>query len=100
MLVYTFLHHNKSARQTQMQTARVEMTMSDRRNGELGAVPMRTDRFFAVNSAWYFATREGASIGPFESKYDAQNGLTDFIDFIQLAEPRVLSSFYSNLCPD
>lgn len=81
-----------------MQTARVE-TMSDRRTGELGAVPMRTDRFFAVNSAWYFATREGASIGPFESKNDAQSGLTDFIDFIKLAEPRVLTSFYSTLNP-
>ena len=44
--------------------------------------------------------REGASIGPFESKFDAQRGLGDFIDFIQLAEPRVLSSFYSNLSPE
>ena len=79
-----------------MQTARVQM-MTDRRNGELGAVPMRTDRFFAVNSAWYFATREGASIGPFESKTDAQHGLSDFIDFVKLAEPRVLTTFYSSL---
>lgn len=83
-----------------MQTARAERMMPDRRDGELGAVPMRTDRFFAVNSAWYFATREGASIGPFESKFDAQRGLTDFVDFIQLAEPRVLSSFYSTLSPE
>ena len=79
-----------------MQTARVEM-MSSRRSGELGATPMRTDRFFAVNSAWFFATREGASIGPFESKNDAQKGLSDFVDFIQLAEPRILSTFYSSL---
>jgi hypothetical protein len=79
-----------------MQAARVEK-MSDRRDGELGAIPMRTDRFFAVNSAWYFATREGASIGPFESKPDAQRGLSDFIDFIKLAEPRVLTTFYSSL---
>jgi Domain of unknown function (DUF6316) len=84
-----------------MQTARAEkLMMPDRRDGELGGVPMRTDRFFAVNSAWYFATREGASIGPFESKFDAQRGLTDFVDFIQLAEPRVLSSFYSTLSPE
>jgi hypothetical protein len=58
---------------------------------------MRTDRFFAVNSVWYFATREGASIGPFESKPDAQKGLSDFVDFIKLAEPRVLSTFYTSL---
>lgn len=80
-----------------MQTARMQQTMTDKRSGELGAVPMRTDRFFAVNSAWYFATREGASIGPFESKPDAQKGLSDFIDFIKLAEPRVLTTFYSSL---
>jgi len=71
--------------------------MTDRRDGELGAVPMRTDRFFVVNTAWYFATREGASIGPFESKTDAQSGLADFIDFVKLAEPRVLSTFYTSL---
>jgi Domain of unknown function (DUF6316) len=79
-----------------MQTARVQM-MADKRTGEVGAVPMRTDRFFAVNSAWYFATREGASIGPFDNKGDAQRGLTDFIDFVKLAEPRVLTTFYSSL---
>ena len=71
--------------------------MKEKRNGEDGAVPIRTDRFFAVNSAWYFATREGASIGPFENKREAQKGLEDFLDFIQLAEPRVLSSFYASL---
>lgn len=71
--------------------------MTERRAGELGAVPMRTDRFFAVNTAWYFATREGASIGPFESKDDAQQGLVDFIDFIKLAGPRVLTTFYASL---
>ena len=69
----------------------------DHRGSERGAVPMRTDRFFAVNSSWYFATREGASIGPFSDKVEAQHGLTDFLDFIQLAEPRVLSTFYSSL---
>lgn len=71
--------------------------MSSNRIGEDGAPPMRTDRFFSVNSTWYFATREGASIGPFDDKGDAEQGLRDFIDFIALAEPRVLSSFYASL---
>lgn len=71
--------------------------MTERRHGELGAVPMRADRFFAVNNAWYFATREGASIGPFETKNEAQQGLLDFLDFIKLAGPRVLTSFYASL---
>lgn len=71
--------------------------MERKRDGEQGAIPMRTDRFFSVNSAWYFATREGASIGPFEDKNEAQQGLRDFLDFIELAEPRVLSTFYASL---
>ncbi|MCP5322232.1 MAG: hypothetical protein H7A12_15720 [Pseudomonadales bacterium] len=71
--------------------------MDTNRNGESGTVPIRTDRFFAVNSAWYFATREGASIGPFETKHEAVGGLQDFLDFIQLAEPQVLSTFYASL---
>lgn len=79
-----------------MQVARV-LNMVENRNGEDGIVPIRTDRFFAVNNAWYFATREGASIGPFDDKSEAQKGLNDFLDFIQLAEPRVLSSFYASL---
>ena len=71
--------------------------MKAARTGEGGISPMRTDRFFSVNSTWYFATREGASIGPFDSKTDAAQGLRDFVDFIALAEPRVLTSFYSSL---
>jgi hypothetical protein len=58
---------------------------------------MRTDRFFAVNAAWYFTTREGASIGPFASKTDAQGGLADFINFVTVAQPRVLSTLYASL---
>ena len=71
--------------------------MSDSRLGENGPVPLRTDRFFAVKNSWYFSTREGASIGPYEDKNQAEQGLHDFIDFIELAEPRMLSSFYESL---
>lgn len=71
--------------------------MQNNRKGENGPAPMRTDRFFAVKSSWYFATREGASIGPFDNKDEAAQGLSDFIDFIALAEPQMLSSFYASL---
>jgi hypothetical protein len=76
------------------------MRMSTNRNGETGPVPMRTDRFFAVKNTWYFSTREGASIGPFDNKTEAEQGLADFIDFIDLAEPQLLSSFYNSLASD
>jgi len=67
------------------------------RSGEIGAVPMRSDRFFAVNSSWYFATREGASVGPFETKEKALGGLDDFIEFVKLAGPAMRDSFTQSL---
>ena len=35
------------------------------RQGETGAVPNRSDRFYSLENLWFFATREGAAIGPF-----------------------------------
>jgi hypothetical protein len=67
------------------------------RIGEGGNVPSRTERFFAVTSGWYFATREGAPIGPFDDKNEAENGLDDFIEFMSLAEPKTLSKLYQSL---
>lgn len=59
-------------------------------------IPLRTDRFFAVNSSWYFSTREGANIGPFESKTEAQAGLTEFIEFISIAPVSTKEKFFSS----
>jgi hypothetical protein len=67
------------------------------RQGENGDVPMRSDRYFAAQGEWFFSTREGAPIGPFESKDEAQQGLDDFIEFMQLAEPKVLSRLHAIL---
>jgi hypothetical protein len=67
------------------------------RAGETGPAPMRTDRFFAVNNNWYFSTREGASVGPFGSKTEAKSGLAQFIEFVQLASPKMLESFIDSL---
>ena len=48
-------------------------------------IPLRTDRFFAINANWFFTTREGADIGPFETKEEAREGLSTFIEFINVA---------------
>lgn len=71
--------------------------MSSNRLGESGPVPLRTDRFFSAQGEWFFSTREGAPIGPFEDKDEAVQGLDDFIEFLQLAEPTILSKFYDTL---
>lgn len=71
--------------------------MNLNRQGESGPVPLRSDRFFAAQGEWYFATREGAPIGPFEDKDEARQGLGDFIEFLALAEPKILSRLYKSL---
>ncbi len=67
------------------------------RAGEANPIPLRSDRFFSAQGEWYFSTREGAPIGPFDNKREAGTGLDDFIEFMALAEPKTLSQFYANL---
>lgn len=67
------------------------------RAGENGLIPARGGRFFEQSPSWYFHTREGASIGPFENRTEAEQGLQDFLDFITLAAPTTLASFYASL---
>lgn len=71
--------------------------MNLNRQGENGPVPLRSDRFFAAQGEWFFATREGAPIGPFDDKEEALKGLDDFKEFLALAEPKTLSRFYKSL---
>lgn len=59
--------------------------MTKNRIGENGAVPARTQRYFQQDSYWYYTTREGINIGPFDTLDDAERGVRDFIDFIDNA---------------
>lgn len=68
------------------------------REGEADVnVPMRTDRFFSAQGQWFFSTREGAPIGPFDDKSEARKGLDDFVEFMSLAQPKTLSKLYAVL---
>lgn len=58
------------------------------RQGETGLIPDRSDRFYLLESVWFFATREGAAMGPFETHQAAMMGLKDFLDFLELAKPK------------
>jgi hypothetical protein len=60
------------------------------RTGELGSVPDRNGRFIQKEGYWYYTTREGVDIGPFDHRDDAENGVGEFIDFICASEPKVL----------
>lgn len=57
--------------------------MTLQRLGEQGNVPERQERFFQKDSYWYYTTREGVAIGPFDNLSEARTGATDFIEFIQ-----------------
>ena len=53
--------------------------MSRHRKGELGVVPLRSGRFFYIDSKWYFSCREGKEKGPYDSKQEAEQALLAYI---------------------
>lgn len=60
------------------------------RIGEVGDCPeRRSKRIFQRDNYWYYTTREGVDIGPFDSAPEAEAGVSDFVDFIIHAEPAV-----------
>ncbi len=66
--------------------------MMDIRHGEQGQPPTRKERFFQLDAYWYYTTREGVDIGPFDNRADAIEGCTDFIEFIGVADPSFSST--------
>lgn len=71
--------------------------MKANRDGEIGQPPPRSSRLFLMQNLWYFSTREGADIGPFNSRDDADAGIEDFIQFVLLANTRTLNNFLNTL---
>ena len=59
-------------------------------------VPHRGDRFFKLANNWYFTTREGFSMGPYDSHELAEKGTGDYISFVQHAAPHVLKLLIPN----
>ena len=62
------------------------------RNGELGSVPTRNSRFYQNNGYWYYSTREGINIGPFDTLHEAESGASAFIDFILHADSKTVEA--------
>ena len=57
------------------------------REGENGNIPDRSGRFVEKSNYWYYQTREGVDIGPFDSREEAETGVGDFIDYICASAP-------------
>ncbi len=66
------------------------------RTGEQGSTPTRNSRFLKKNGYWYYTTREGMEVGPFDTQSEAESGVSAYIDFILHAEPCVIQklSYY------
>ena len=62
------------------------------RTGEKGRLPKRKSRFFKIEGYWYYSTREGMDIGPFDSVSAAEKGVCEYIDFVLHAEPSVMQA--------
>ncbi len=65
------------------------------RAGEHGNIPTRSGRFHQKAGYWYYSTREGVDIGPFDSRTDAEVGVGEFVDFICASEPKILAALRS-----
>lgn len=61
--------------------------MSENRKGENGDVPERNGRFVERDGYFYYQTREGVDIGPFDSRDEAEIGVGDFIDYVCASAP-------------
>ena len=67
--------------------------MSDSlRKGESGNAPDRSDRVFKRGDYWYFHTREGVQVGPFDSRELASKGAGDYVHFAVDTDPKLLST--------
>lgn len=64
----------------------------NRVNEQGSNLPERHKRFFQKADYWYYTTREGVDIGPFDSLTEAEVGASDFIDFIMHAEPSIVQT--------
>jgi hypothetical protein len=68
---------------TPVQTVMERYSMGNTRNGDAGAPPIRQERFFKRGNYWYFATREGAAIGPYDNLEHAQAGARHYVDLMK-----------------
>ena len=53
----------------------------------------RTDRFTKEGKFWFFKTREGYDVGPFESRNEAQYALLYFVECSEWPSPEQLKNF-------
>jgi hypothetical protein len=73
------------------------MSLPRQEEDDARSPPIRSDRYFKLHNFWFFATREGAAVGPFDSKEGAVNAVVDFIEFAKKADPETLEFFVPDI---
>ena len=76
------------------------MAGSDYRMGDGTPPAQRSPRVYEDGGEWFFRTREGRAMGPYPNRYAAEQGLADFIQFIQLAPLETLATLTESLSDD
>jgi len=61
---------------------------SDQTNASSAHV--RSNRYFKLSDFWYFTTREGATLGPYDAKEQAEQAASDYIQFVSQAKPSII----------
>lgn len=68
------------------------MISARNRIGEPEVPCSRTERLVEQDSYWFFTTREGVKVGPFDTRLEAAEGVNEYIDFItNNPDPRTLT---------
>lgn len=52
--------------------------------------PIRGGRYFKLHDFWFFATREGATVGPYDTREQAMLGTMEYVRYIQRAPAAAL----------
>ena len=55
--------------------------------------PSRTDRFVEDDGFWFFKTREGIDVGPFDERSDAEYALLYFVEQAEWPTDEQLAGF-------
>lgn len=71
--------HSEGKEEMTAHTYRNKISVCPRVGEGMKNVKCRNQRLFSVGPDWYFKTREGIEIGPYENEKDAENGINRFI---------------------
>jgi hypothetical protein len=69
------------------------------RDGEQFVLHSRSDRFFRIGTHWFFHTREGFDVGPFDEKNQAQLALVYFVAHNNWPSAKQLRAYLQNPPP-